>query len=67
MAVSDDGRAKDKEFEKIEKYQLLKEEVGRMWGTKKIKVIPVVIGALGAISEKFDKHTEEIGVRSGYK
>ena len=30
VAVPSDGRVKDKEFEKIEKYQLLKEEVGRM-------------------------------------
>ena len=30
---------------------------------KKVKVIPVVIGALGAISDKFDKHTKEIGVQ----
>ena len=30
---------------------------------KKVKVISVVIGALGAISDKFDKHTEEIGVQ----
>ena len=63
VAVPGDGRVKDKELEKIEKYQLLKEEVGRIWGVKKVKVIPVVIGALGAISDKFDKHTEEIGVQ----
>ena len=30
---------------------------------KKVKVIPVVIDALGAISDKFDKHIEEIGVQ----
>ena len=30
---------------------------------KTVKVIPVVIGTLGAISDKFDKHTEEIGVK----
>ena len=30
VAVPGDGRVQDKEFEKIEKYQLLKEEVGRM-------------------------------------
>ena len=35
----------------------------KYWGVKKVKVIPVVISALGAISDKFDKHTEEIGVR----
>ena len=63
VAVPGDGRVKDKELEKIEKYLLLKEEVGRIWGMKKVKVIPVVIGALGAISDKFDKHTEEIGVQ----
>ena len=63
VAVPGDGRVKDKELEKIEKYQLLKEEVGRIWGMKKVKVIPVVIGAPGAISDKFDKHTEEIGVQ----
>ena len=42
---------------------MLKEEVGRIWGMKKVKVILVVIGALGAISDKFDEHTEEIGVQ----
>ena len=63
VAVPGDGRVKDKELEKIEKYKVLKEEVGRIWGMKKVKVIPVVIGALGAISDKFDKHTEEIGVQ----
>ena len=64
VAVPGDGRVKDKELEKIEMYQVLKEEVGRIWGMKKvIPVIPVVIGALGAISDKFDKHTEEIGVQ----
>ena len=31
---------------------------------KKVKVIPVVIGAQGAMSDKFDKHTEETGVYS---
>ena len=36
---------------------------GRNLGIRKIKVIPVMIGALGAISEKFNKHTEEFGVK----
>ena len=65
MVVPGDGRIKDKELEKIEKYQLLKEDVGRIWEMNKVKVLPVVICALGVISDKFDKHTEEIGVRSG--
>ena len=62
IAVPGDVRVKDKELEKIEKYQLLREEVGRIWGMKKVIVVPVVIGALGAVSNGFDKHLEKIGI-----
>ena len=32
-----------------------------MWGMKKMIVIPVIIGALGAVSKEFDKLIEKIG------
>lgn len=48
IAVPGDFRVKDKEHEKITKYQDLVIEVNRMWKTK-ARVIPIVIGALGAI------------------
>ena len=47
VAIPGDFRVKDKELEKMEKYQDLIIEVQRMWDTK-AKVIPIVIGALGA-------------------
>ena len=34
-------------------YQDLKWEIKRCWGLRKVKVIPVVVGALGAVSPKF--------------
>jgi hypothetical protein len=34
-----------------------------LWGLKRISVIPVVVGALGAVSDKFEKHVEKIDKR----
>ena len=45
IAIPGDARVKDKELEKIEKYQLLLEEIGKMWRLKKVTVVPIVIGA----------------------
>ena len=47
IAVPGDFRVKEKEEEKIGKYQDLALEVSRIWKTR-TKVVPVVIGALGA-------------------
>ena len=47
IAVPGDFRVKEKESEKIEKYQDLALEITRMWKMS-TKVIPIVIGALGA-------------------
>ena len=55
VAVPWDSQIRAKEREKIEKYGDLKREVAAMWGMKKVTVIPVVIGALGAVSKEFDK------------
>ena len=43
-----------KEGEKIEKDQDLKREIGKLWGIKKQEVVPVVVGALGAVSKRLD-------------
>ena len=47
-AIREDGRVREKEDEKIEKYQDLAREVRRIWGVRS-KVIPVVVGALGSV------------------
>ena len=50
VAIPGDDRVKDKELEKVEKYQLLKDEIAKVWHMLKVIVIPVVIGALAAVS-----------------
>ena len=50
------------ELEKVEKYQLLKDEIAKVWRMRKVIVIPVVIGALGAVSVNFKEYMKRIGV-----
>ena len=53
VAIPGDERVKDKELEKVEKYQLLKDEIAKVWHVRKVIAVPVVIGALGAVSVNF--------------
>ena len=53
---------KDKELEKLEKYQLLKDEIAKVWRMRKVIVVPVVIGAFGAVSVNFKDYMKRIGV-----
>ena len=52
VAVPNDSRVNAKEQEKIEKYQELRWEVAKLWKMKKVEVIPVVVGALGTITNR---------------
>ena len=47
---------KDKELEKLEKNQLLKYEIAKVWRMRKVIVVFVVIGALGAVSVNFKEY-----------
>ena len=47
--VPGDRRVEDKEQEKVEKYQDLTKELKKIWNTS-VTVIPIVIEALGAVS-----------------
>ena len=42
--------------------QLLREEIGKMWRLKKVTVVPIVIGALGAVSHMFEKYMGKLDV-----
>ena len=53
-----------KEKEKIDKYQELKFELQKLWKTK-IKIIPIVIGALGTVSNNLEKYLKNIGLDDG--
>ena len=46
VAILGDDRVKDKELEKLEKYQLLKDKIAEVWRMQKVIVVLVVIGAL---------------------
>ena len=65
IAIPGDGKVKDKEHEKVEKYQLLKDEVARVWRMRKVIVVAVVIGALGANSVNFGEYLKrnDVNVR----
>ena len=41
---------------------MLKDAIARMWGMKKVIVIPLVVSALGAISADFEKYVAAIGI-----
>ena len=62
VIIDDDDRVKDKELEKLDKYQLLKDEIAKVWRMQKVIVVPVVIGALGAVSVNFKEYMKRIGV-----
>ncbi|KAK7922367.1 hypothetical protein WMY93_009269 [Mugilogobius chulae] len=49
VAIPSDGNIRRKEHEKLEKYQGLREELEKAWKVK-ATVVPVVIGALGAVT-----------------
>ena len=53
---------KDKELEKLEKYKLVIDEIAKVWRMRKVIVVPIAIGALGAISVNFKEYMERIGV-----
>ena len=49
IACPFDTRVANKEKEKIEKYQDLRRELQRIWKFSDVKIIPVIIGALGTL------------------
>ena len=60
---SADCRVNANKSEKIEKYQDLKREITAMWAMRKVEVIPVVVGALGAIPKGLNKSLQNVGIR----
>ena len=50
-------------MEEIEEFQFPPEEMGELWKLEKVKVVPIVDGALGAVSEMFEKYAGKITIR----
>ena len=64
FAVSGDSRIEEKEKDKIEKYQDLGRELQKRWNVK-VKIIPLVVGSLGAILKQFGKRLKQTGITAG--
>ena len=60
IAVPGDTRIKTKEEDKILTYQDLKREIKKLWNLRSVKVVPIVVGALGAVTPDFQKHLDEV-------
>ena len=46
----------------IRRTERLKDKIAKVWHMQKVIVVPVVIGALGAMSVNFKEYTKQIGV-----
>ena len=64
FAVPGDSRIEEKKKDKIEKYQDLGRELQKIWNVK-VKIIPLVVGSLGAISKQFCNRLKQIGITVG--
>ena len=63
FAVPGDSSIEEKEKDKIEKYQDLGWELQKIWNVK-VKIIPLVLGSLGAIPKQFGNRLKQIGIRA---
>ena len=61
IAVPGVIRVASKEMDKIQKYQDLAKELCKIWQVK-VKVAPVVVGALRTIRKALWKHLDKIGI-----
>uniref|UniRef100_A0A1X7VT24 Uncharacterized protein n=1 Tax=Amphimedon queenslandica TaxID=400682 RepID=A0A1X7VT24_AMPQE len=62
VAVPGDTQVEGKEDEKVENYQELRQEIVKLWGMKKVEVIPIVVGAVGAVSYRINGWLKRLGI-----
>ena len=64
VAIPIDCRVREKEIEKIEKYQNIKtEKAEKALLDEKVEVVPVVVAALGCISKGFSGWMDTLGIK----
>ena len=64
FAVPGDSRIEEKEKDKITKYQDLGRELQKIWNVK-VKIIPLVVGSLGAVTKQFGNRLKQICIMVG--
>ncbi|XP_068728948.1 L-2-hydroxyglutarate dehydrogenase, mitochondrial-like [Montipora capricornis] len=62
VACPGDSRIVLKEEEKIDKYRDLAIEIKALWRLRKVVIVPVVIGALGSITDRLEGYLADIHV-----
>ena len=62
VACPGDNRIAEKEEEKMQRYDLLKREIKRLWHMKNIDIIPIFVGALESITTELDKRIEQLNI-----
>ena len=62
ISIPGDIRISEKEQEKINKYDELRVEVKKLWEMKDVRVIPIVVGALGSISKNLQEYVNKLEV-----
>ena len=62
--VPGDSRIEEKEKDKIEKNQDLGRELQKIWNVK-VKMIPLVVGSLGAITKQFGNSLKHSSITAG--
>ena len=61
FAVPGDSIIEKKEKDKMEKCQDLGKKLQKIWNVK-VKIIPLVVGSLGAIQKQFGNRLKQIGI-----
>ena len=64
LAIARESRIEEKEKDKLEKYQDLGRELQKTWNVK-VKIIPLVVDSLRAISKQFGNRLKQIGITAG--
>ena len=62
VACPMDHNIQSKEKEKVDHYLELKFELERLWNTK-IEIVPIIIGALGSVTENLQTSLKKIGLK----
>jgi hypothetical protein len=63
IAVPGDTRVCAKGQEKILKYQDLKREIKKVWKLKTVHIVPIIVGALGAVPPDLRAHLDAVDCR----
>ena len=63
VAIPGHCRIHEKAIEKIKKYPNLKRKLKRIWSSKKLEVVPVVLGAQRCDSKSFSGWMEKLGIK----